>query len=469
MVIKRRSLSNVSTLSVHDKINRYHALTDLSPDDSECLPPPIIDAPPKKQRTFLKNFKKANVFNFIRKRAKTDLKSVESITNLSEIDRMSKDFSDSRPLSDPGTGNIRIFKSVTFNDPKYLVFASFSFANGQISSKTKTFSRKELVKLSKYIYRCILYSSEGLSGGCEWEMIGCSENLILSDDLDLQFSFVTPFEIRYDYEADTTLRFELQQSRLILDKYSTYSENQNLSIDKVRRIPKMSDNNNNFTTIAFASCELNKLANRGFFKAEMNMKHKQMNSVCSIYLGAEPATVMEKSQGSLSFDLQVILKQYLNNTSEQLFNTYTPYRLMISRFFKSANAFISIYKSREFSLTFSNSNFKAELNDIELHQYHFLKFDSMFRIAIIEANTEKWRCCESIRDSSLSSSRPTSKTDQDLNNNIDNSEENDGEDVGTIIANGHTQAYLMSILQPNKRILVREIYPDREVITEYQQ
>jgi hypothetical protein len=161
-----------------------------------------------------------------------------------------------------------------------------SFAkNGQTSTKnTKTISRKDLIKLSKCIYRCILYSSEGLSGGNNWEMIGCSENLILSDDSDLQFSFVTPFEIRYDYEADTTLRFELQQSRII-DKYSTYSETQNLSIDKIRKI-KSTDNNGNqkFSTIASTTCELNKLANRGFFKGEMNMKHKQQtNSICSIY------------------------------------------------------------------------------------------------------------------------------------------------------------------------------------------
>lgn len=158
MVIKRRSLSNVSTLSVNDKINRYHALTDLSPD-IECLPPPPStpdsEAAPKKQRTFLKNFKKSNVFNFIRKRAKTDLKSVGSISNLTEADRYSKDFSVSRPLSDPGTGNIRIYKNVTFNDPKYLVFASFSFAkNGQTSTKnTKTISRKvkNVFKISHFI------------------------------------------------------------------------------------------------------------------------------------------------------------------------------------------------------------------------------------------------------------------------------------------------------------------------------
>jgi hypothetical protein len=282
---------------------------------------------------------------------------------------------------------------------------------------------------------------------------------------------------------------------------------------------------------------------------------------------------MEKSQGFISFDLQIILKQYLNNSTEQLFNTYTPYRLMISRFFKSANALIPVYKSREFSLTFSSSNFRAEINDIELNQHHFLKFDSSFRVAIIEANTEKWRCCGDIPVSSFlethieipvtensdpetrlqksllrpsiglfkvfvpfestnkvsklmniprmrtdlsstpssstlstpysgrsfsvgenqrpyrlstvsskvyrsesnrnsCSTRPISKIDfPDLNNNNNNdskSEESE-EDSGTIIVNGHTQAYLMSILQPNKRILVREIYPDREVITEYQQ
>ena len=135
MALKRRSQSTVSSLSWGEKLT-YQTLHELStPDITESPSPPSssIDLAVPKKRLF---FKKSNVYNFIRKRAKTDLKSSASISNLVDVDRTSQTFTSTQlgSISDPGQKvKIRMLKNnAASKDPKYVLFASFSFGEDKL-------------------------------------------------------------------------------------------------------------------------------------------------------------------------------------------------------------------------------------------------------------------------------------------------------------------------------------------------
>jgi len=111
-----------------------------------------------------------------------------------------------------------------------------------------------------------------------------------------------------------------------------------------------------------------------------------------------------------------------------------------------------------------NSETKSENIDlIQLSENNFVNNSScLSRTPSVNEktlNSTRLRRIEVGRDSQRSS-----KTSSFLN---DSDAEMKEDEEDTVIVNGHTQAYLMSLLLPNKRILVREIFPDHENIYEF--
>ncbi|KAE9554118.1 hypothetical protein FO519_002655 [Halicephalobus sp. NKZ332] len=453
MAMKKRSFSTISAISNFAENNignnyrhltdscfsessnstkGYRHLTDLSPE----VETRSIDAP--KKRLFLK---KANL-NFMRKK-KGDLKSSTSMSNLSDekILRESSVIVE-RPLSDPGNAS-RNFRK---NGKSYFLYGSFSFGEDRYS-KSESCNRNQIPRFS---YRLLIHGSDWTTG-TDWSLIGCSEIVSLSvEECNSQFSFVTPFEVKYDYEADTTLRLELQRARLS-EKYYTFGFYSNPGINSIEKgkrrksetmteairntrlsseetkssrtdsrssvtdyksitteakfatlnqkfVPKeakFSKENTKFTTVATLTCDLNGLVNRGFLNSSMKMKD-ELASECSIYLAAESVDVSPNKYSTLN--LRFSAKQRFDENNVRLLSIENNYRFLISKFFGKAEAFVPIFKSYVFGLHKRSTNYETEV-DLLLNQQQFSKTDTIYRFALIEANTEKCLCFGDFRGS----------------------------------------------------------------------
>uniref|UniRef100_A0A7E4V652 SHR-BD domain-containing protein n=1 Tax=Panagrellus redivivus TaxID=6233 RepID=A0A7E4V652_PANRE len=645
MALKRRSLSTVSAMTVlgnngEKLINAtlgngtYRHLTDMSPTSLPASP----EVMPKKSPTARLFLKKANVYNFMRRRSKTGeaLRSSVSSADLTDSEKGCGPAAveNDGNLADSGMNGAKMVQCCgkSENSPGYSLYMSFSFGVDKYLKRPVATHRKFLSSRPKSVYRCLIYAADWAKGSA-YKLIGATELVSLTpEDSNLQFSFVAPVSVHYDYALDTNLRFELQCARASssssTDKWfttnatpmspftstppnttntstSTMTASSYLgggsssiageSIDKAPKRWRPAESGSDlppgvaslkFLTIATTCCDLNGLVNRGFLKADMKMR-SDLAAPATMYLGTEPSLANVKLRNSEPWTLAV--KFNARQSNARMLSATTPYRLLISRFFMQANAFISVYKSPSFLLNFSNSHFSVEIEKIQLSAVHFVKTDSLFRFAIIDAESEKWVCfadvqgnllngsqtmfevpisesatstqsttdistsnsnisrssslrttksfnmgvfriwghhhvpnpfrssvtesasltsapscsgtpsmrsssvstnskppsinvtrSESLRDSrssasgdSRSSCRSSSTYSYSLASSNGNNKcvydeglEDAEQDEDTMIVTGHTQAYLMSLLVPNKRILVREVYPNHVRICE---
>uniref|UniRef100_A0AC34R032 Uncharacterized protein n=1 Tax=Panagrolaimus sp. JU765 TaxID=591449 RepID=A0AC34R032_9BILA len=236
-------------------------------------------------------------------------------------------------MSDP------IGKCQIFPEKKIcLLYSSFSFGKDRFLKKYS--SKKELAP--KFAYRCVLHASNWTNGS-DWEFLGSSEVVPLAiEENESHFSFVSPFEVKYDYDADTSLKFELQRARLA-EKSGT-----------------------------------------------------ELGPDCSIYVGAEMSN--QDLNQTKSFNFHFSARQRFDENNVRLFSTEMAYRVLISRYFDRAEAFVPVFKSHVFGLSLKASLYQTQIV-LELTHQNFAKIDGFFRFALIEAASEKCLCFGDLRGS----------------------------------------------------------------------
>lgn len=142
-------------------------------------------------------------------------------------------------------------------------------------------------------------------------------------------------------------------------------------IEKSRKWKFEISENLKFVTIGTICCDLNGLLNRGSLNSKMNMK-SELGPNCSIFIGAE--ILNHFSNQTKIFNLKFCARQKFDENNIRFFSTEMVYRILISRYFDKAEAFVPIFKSHVFGLNLKTSLYQTEI-EMELIHQNFEKFD----------------------------------------------------------------------------------------------